>query len=84
MRPTDPTRRPDERLAKKLTADQFKLYELIWKRFMASQMSPAVFDTTTVDFDIAAAGQGEVSLDRAETIMRGDPSCTFRYKFAPR
>ncbi|MDQ8162954.1 MAG: type I DNA topoisomerase, partial [Gemmatimonadota bacterium] len=54
VRPTDPTRRPDDRLAKKLTADQFKLYELIWKRFMASQMAPAVFDTTTVDFDIPA------------------------------
>jgi len=36
------------------------------------------------DFDIAAAGEGEVSLDRAQTIMRGAPSCTFRYKFAPR
>jgi hypothetical protein len=35
------------------------------------------------DFDIAAAGEGEVSLDRAQTIMRGAPSCTFRYKFAP-
>ena len=56
VRPTDPTRKPDERLAKKLTADQFKLYELIWKRFMASQMSSAVFDTTTVDFDIPAGG----------------------------
>lgn len=57
VRPTDPTRRPDDRLAKKLTADQFKLYELIWKRFMASQMAPAVFDTTTVDFDIPTQGQ---------------------------
>jgi DNA topoisomerase-1 len=56
VRPTDPSRKPDERLAKKLTADQFKLYELIWKRFMASQMAPAVFDTTTVDFDNAAGG----------------------------
>ena len=56
VRPTDPTRRPDDRLAKKLTADQFKLYELIWKRFMASQMAPAVFDTTTVDFDISTQG----------------------------
>jgi DNA topoisomerase-1 len=56
VRPTDPTRKPDDKLAKKLTADQFKLYELIWKRFMASQMSPAVFDTTTVDFDTPAAG----------------------------
>lgn len=36
------------------------------------------------DFDIASAGEGEVSLDRAQTIMRGAPSCTFRYRFAPR
>jgi predicted ArsR family transcriptional regulator len=36
------------------------------------------------DFDIASAGDGEVSLDRAQTIMRGAPSCTFRYRFAPR
>jgi hypothetical protein len=36
------------------------------------------------DFDIASVGKGEVSLDRAQTIMRGAPSCTFRYKFAPR
>ena len=56
VRPTDPARRP-ERVQKYLTADQFKLYELIWKRFMASQMAPAVFDTTTVDFDIPAKGQ---------------------------
>jgi hypothetical protein len=36
------------------------------------------------DFDIAAAGEGEVSLERAQTIMRGAPSCTFRYRFGPR
>jgi hypothetical protein len=36
------------------------------------------------DFDIASVGEGEVTLDRAQTIMRGAPSCTFRYKFAPR
>lgn len=36
------------------------------------------------DFDIAAAGKGEVSLEREQTIMQGAPSCTFRYKFAPR
>ena len=36
------------------------------------------------DFDIAAVGEGEVSLDRAQTIMKGAPRCTFRYKFAPR
>ena len=36
------------------------------------------------DFDIASVGEGEVSLDRAQTIMQGAPRCTFRYKFAPR
>ena len=36
------------------------------------------------DFDIAAAGTGEVSLERAQTIMQGAPTCTFRYKFTPR
>jgi hypothetical protein len=36
------------------------------------------------DVDIAAAGAGEVGFARAQTIMQGAPSCTFRYKFAPR
>lgn len=36
------------------------------------------------DMDIAAVAEGEVTLDRAQTLMRGGPSCTFRYKFAPR
>ena len=54
IRPTDPSRRPDH-IKKYLNADQFRLYQLIWQRFMASQMAPAVFDTTTVDFDLATA-----------------------------
>jgi DNA topoisomerase I len=60
VRPTDPSRRPDDLkrlLAKrgKLGKDdeaRVKLYELIWRRFLASQMAPAVFDTTTIDFDL--------------------------------
>ena len=36
------------------------------------------------DFDIVDAGAGAVSLERAQTLMQGAPSCTFRYKFAPR
>jgi predicted ArsR family transcriptional regulator len=36
------------------------------------------------DFDIAAAGGDDVSFTRGQTIMQGAPSCTFRYKFAPR
>ena len=50
IRPTDPTRRP-ELIRKYLKEDQYRLYELIWQRFMASQMTPAIFDTTTIDFD---------------------------------
>ena len=59
IRPTDPTRRPDE-MRKYLSADQLKLYTLIWQRFMASQMTPAVFDTTTVDFDIPSTIQPDI------------------------
>ena len=40
----------------KLEADQFKLYSLIWKRTVACQMAPAVFDTVTVEMLAGAAG----------------------------
>jgi DNA topoisomerase-1 len=59
VRPTDPTRRPDD-IRKYLSPDQFKLYQLVWQRFMGSQMAPAVFDTTTVDFDIPAKEQPQI------------------------
>ena len=59
VRPTDPTRRPDE-VRKFLSPDQFKLYQLVWQRFMASQMAPAVFDTTTLDFDIPVGRQPDI------------------------
>ena len=36
------------------------------------------------DFDVVAVGEGAVSLERAQTIMQGAPTCTFRYRFAPR
>ncbi len=40
---------PPEKVAKFLSAEQLKLYTLIWRWFVASQMSPAVYDQTTVD-----------------------------------
>lgn len=48
IRPTSINREPDQ-IKGHLTNDQYKLYKLIWSRFLASQMSPAVFDTTSVD-----------------------------------
>src|SRR6266550_2859303 len=51
IRPTDVLRTPDG-LKQYLDSKQFKLYQLIWRRFVASQMNPAVFETTKVDFDL--------------------------------
>ncbi len=48
IRPTSPLRTPDS-VAGVLKRDELRLYRLIWERFIASQMAPAVFDQTTVD-----------------------------------
>lgn len=48
IRPTDPSITP-ESLRGKITNDQYKLYKLIWDRFIASQMSPEILDTVTAD-----------------------------------
>ena len=47
IRPTDVTRTP-AMLKDSLSSDQFRLYQLIWKRFVASRMMPAVYETTSV------------------------------------
>jgi len=46
IRPTDPARTPD-RVKSALTKDQHRLYDLIWRRFLACQMTPAKWDSTT-------------------------------------
>ena len=48
IRPTEVARTP-ESLARFLKPDELKLYRLIWQRFVASQMMPAIFDQTTID-----------------------------------
>src|SRR5208282_4208327 len=50
IRPTSAMRHPDA-IKQYLQEDEFKVYKLIWQRFVASQMNPAVFDQTTVDID---------------------------------
>jgi DNA topoisomerase-1 len=52
IRPTSVFRTP-ESLAGILKRDELRLYQLIWERFVASQMAPAVFDQTTVDINSA-------------------------------
>ena len=51
IRPTGVMRTPDE-VEKHLAEDEMKLYRLIWMRFVASQMMPAVFDQTTIDINV--------------------------------
>ena len=50
IRPTSVARHPDQ-MKQYLQEDEYKVYKLIWQRFVASQMNPAVFDQTTVDID---------------------------------
>src|SRR2546423_12033101 len=50
IRPTSAMRHPDQ-VKQYLKEDEFKVYKLIWQRFVASQINPAVFDQTTVDID---------------------------------
>jgi len=47
IRPTSIDRKPDK-IKDSLTSDQFKLYNLIWQRFIGSQMSPAEYDTISI------------------------------------
>ena len=54
IRPTSPHRDPASVKAH-LTSQQFKVYQLVWQRFIASQMAPAILDGTTVDIDAGPA-----------------------------
>jgi len=58
IRPTDVSRTP-ESLTKYLSDEQQKLYTLIWRRFVASQMMPAVFDVTTAKIAAVSAKTGK-------------------------
>ena len=60
IRPTNVSRTP-ESIKDSLSKDQYRLYKLIWERFVASQMSPAVYDTLSVklsagDYTFRASG----------------------------
>src|ERR1700743_3748347 len=57
VRPTDCSRTPED-VRKYLDDDLFKLYQLIWQRFVASQMMPAVFDQTTIDISAGDSPSG--------------------------
>ncbi len=64
---------PPQAIKQFLSPDQFRLYQLIWNRFLASQMNPALLDQTTVD--IAAAN----CLFRAQGVVTRFPGFTVLY-----
>ena len=57
IRPTSSQRLPED-MRRILNNEQFRLYDLVWKRFIASQMAAAVFDSTTVDIGRRGWGVG--------------------------
>jgi DNA topoisomerase-1 len=63
IRPTD-TQRTPEKMKKHLSKDQYKLYDLIWKRFVASQMSPALYESISAQFKVGAKYKFRVSGSR--------------------
>lgn len=67
IRPTDPSRTPAS-LKESLTRDQFRLYQLIWKRFLASRMNPAKYETTSVKI---AAGEYRFSVAASKLVFDG-------------
>jgi DNA topoisomerase-1 len=66
IRPTSAMRHPDQ-VAPYLSEDELKVYRLVWMRFVASQMTPAVFDQTTIE--VVAQGT-----DNSEYLMRATGS----------
>jgi DNA topoisomerase-1 len=72
IRPTDPARTP-ESVARYLSDEQLKLYTLIWRRFVASQMVPAVYDVTSVNIAARSSKDGKIYDFRASgTVLRFD------------
>ncbi|HIW82957.1 MAG TPA: type I DNA topoisomerase [Candidatus Dorea gallistercoris] len=67
IRPTDVTRTPAQ-IKDSLTRDQFRLYQLIWKRFVASRMQPARYETTSVRI---AAGDYRFTVAASRIVFEG-------------
>jgi len=70
IRPTSAARKP-ELLKASLTGEQFKLYKLIWERFVGSQMASAVYDTLAVKI-VAKSGKNETILRTSGSVLKFD------------
>ncbi len=68
VRPTSAARTPEE-LKRHLEKDQFRLYDLIWKRTVACQMSPAVFDTVGLDLVAGRETDGSIRFRATGSVL---------------
>ena len=71
IRPTDPGLHPDHARTY-LQEGEARLYELIWLRFVASQMSPTVYDTTTVEFDLEGSDDRTFTFRATGSVVKFD------------
>jgi len=74
IRPTAPDKDP-EKFKEKLMPQQYKLYDLIWRRFIASQMSNAIFEATSID--VLATNNKSKTISLRE-ISQSETNYTFR------
>ena len=78
IRPTKIHRTP-ESVKSSLASNQFKLYQLIWNRMVASQMSAAVYDNTTVDIEAKCNTPKDAYLFRTSSSVNRFPGFTVLY-----
>ena len=71
IRPSSALRTPED-MAKYLAEDQLKLYKLIWMRFVASQMNPALMDQTTIDTIATGRSAMEYTFRATGSVMKFD------------
>jgi len=75
IRPTQPSLAPNE-IKKFLTKDQYRLYDLIWRRFMASQMASAEFDVDTIEVEggrfLFKAAKQKIAFDGFMRVYNGN------------
>lgn len=78
IRPTMPHLTPDS-IKTSLTTDQFKLYKLVWERFIASQMANALLNTVSVDILACQPGPGGYDPSKGDAASQfGEKGCNFK------
>jgi DNA topoisomerase-1 len=68
IRPTSASRAPED-VRRYLDPNQYRLYELIWKRTVASQMNPAVYDTVALDLVAGESTTGEIAFRATGSVL---------------